>query len=154
MYTNELYHHGIKGMKWGVRRYQNEDGSWTEEGKARYGHWKGPNTARYHRLNKKADRGDRLRAEGKTITSNTGRTAGYLIAGAGYAAMLAMGNKGLANISLNWKDKHLGDINPDTIQIGALAAATAVGIHKARQNSDIRASYRRDRYRKDQRWAG
>lgn len=28
-----LMHHGIKGMKWGVRRYQNEDGTLTEEGK-------------------------------------------------------------------------------------------------------------------------
>lgn len=34
---DELYHHGIKGQKWGVRRYQNEDGSYTEEGKKRYG---------------------------------------------------------------------------------------------------------------------
>lgn len=34
---SELYHHGIKGMKWGVRRYQNEDGSLTAAGKARYG---------------------------------------------------------------------------------------------------------------------
>lgn len=33
---NELYHHGIKGMKWGVRRYQNEDGSLTAAGKKRY----------------------------------------------------------------------------------------------------------------------
>lgn len=33
----ELYHHGILGQKWGVRRYQNEDGSLTEEGKKRYG---------------------------------------------------------------------------------------------------------------------
>ncbi len=33
---NDLYHHGIKGMRWGVRRYQNEDGSLTEDGLARY----------------------------------------------------------------------------------------------------------------------
>lgn len=32
----ELYHHGIKGMKWGRRRYQNEDGSLTAAGKKRY----------------------------------------------------------------------------------------------------------------------
>lgn len=31
----ELYHHGIKGMKWGVRRYQNADGSLTPAGKKR-----------------------------------------------------------------------------------------------------------------------
>ena len=31
-----LVHHGIKGQKWGVRRYQNEDGTLTEAGKARY----------------------------------------------------------------------------------------------------------------------
>lgn len=30
-----LYHHGIKGQKWGVRRYQNQDGSLTEAGKKR-----------------------------------------------------------------------------------------------------------------------
>lgn len=30
-----LYHHGIKGQKWGIRRYQNEDGSLTPEGKKR-----------------------------------------------------------------------------------------------------------------------
>lgn len=30
-----LAHHGVKGQKWGVRRWQNEDGSWTPEGNAR-----------------------------------------------------------------------------------------------------------------------
>lgn len=34
--TKELYHWGIKGMKWGVRRYQNEDGSLKAAGKKRY----------------------------------------------------------------------------------------------------------------------
>lgn len=31
-----LSHHGIKGMRWGVRRFQNKDGSYTAEGKERY----------------------------------------------------------------------------------------------------------------------
>lgn len=33
----ELYHHGIKGQRWGVRRYQNPDGSLTPAGVRRYG---------------------------------------------------------------------------------------------------------------------
>lgn len=32
----ELYHHGVKGMRWGRRRYQNTDGSLTPAGKKRY----------------------------------------------------------------------------------------------------------------------
>ena len=39
MNTNEqiLIHHGIKGMKWGIRRYQNPDGTLTAEGRKKYG---------------------------------------------------------------------------------------------------------------------
>lgn len=33
---NELYHHGVRGMKWGVRRYQNYDGSYTQAGLKRF----------------------------------------------------------------------------------------------------------------------
>lgn len=36
MVKNELAHHGIIGMKWGVRRYQNKDGTLTSAGKKRY----------------------------------------------------------------------------------------------------------------------
>ena len=35
--SDELYHHGIRGQKWGVRHYQNPDGSYTPAGLARYG---------------------------------------------------------------------------------------------------------------------
>lgn len=34
--NGELYHWGLKGMKWGVRRYQNKDGTLTDAGKKRY----------------------------------------------------------------------------------------------------------------------
>lgn len=36
IHNGELYHWGRKGMKWGVRRYQNPDGTLTEAGKKRY----------------------------------------------------------------------------------------------------------------------
>lgn len=36
MDNNSLAHHGVKGMKWGVRRYQNKDGTLTDVGKKRY----------------------------------------------------------------------------------------------------------------------
>ena len=34
---DDLEHHGILGQKWGVRRFQNEDGSYTSAGRKRYG---------------------------------------------------------------------------------------------------------------------
>lgn len=36
VFDETMKHHGVKGMHWGIRRYQNPDGSWKPEGKKRY----------------------------------------------------------------------------------------------------------------------
>ena len=55
VYSGELYHHGVKGQKWGVRRFQNEDGSWTPEGLER----------------RKRSGAEQVRAKAKNILKNT-----------------------------------------------------------------------------------
>ena len=49
-----LIHHGIKGQKWGVRRFENEDGTLTEEGKRRYRTFQGDDRAFEKEYSKKA----------------------------------------------------------------------------------------------------
>ena len=102
----ELYHHGIKGMKWGIRRYQNPDGSLTAEGKKRYGD-DGDGSPRKTREEKKAAKAaakeakknspeaieKRLKREetlekGKEFIRQNGKT---IAMGVGTAAAIALG---------------------------------------------------------------
>lgn len=62
-YSDVLVHHGIKGQKWGVRRYQNENGSLTNAGKKRYSSFA---TKRYARKAQKyKDKADKALSEHK-----------------------------------------------------------------------------------------
>jgi len=55
MNNNSLSHYGIKGQTWGVRRFQNEDGTLTEAGKARYSEYYNKDGKKdYKRLQKDA----------------------------------------------------------------------------------------------------
>lgn len=45
-YDSPIQHHGILGQKWGIRRYQNEDGTLTPEGKARLENYKSQQLAK------------------------------------------------------------------------------------------------------------
>ena len=69
--TNELYHHGVHGQKWGRRRWQNKDGSLTPAGRIHYGYStinqykKNPNYFLLDVHEKAKPRLDSLRAEEK-----------------------------------------------------------------------------------------
>lgn len=90
---NYLKHYGIKGQKWGARRFQNEDGSYTAEGKERYG--RGGNSGRsgaikgFNRSGGVYDKSDgskdmkRLKKDAKKDAEDMARAKAYYGEGAG-----------------------------------------------------------------------
>lgn len=87
-----LMHHGTKGMKWGVRRYQNPDGSLTPEGKKRYGFDK--SKFRSSDNVKEAGRRSALASAKASVKGNVGRSAALTAAGT------ALGVAGVGGISV------------------------------------------------------
>lgn len=67
---NEIYHHGTKGMRWGIRRFQRKDGSLTPAGRKRYGQNSTDKTkAKIDSINKKtAEQLKKIKAEGKAAS--------------------------------------------------------------------------------------
>lgn len=67
IFTNgELYHFGIKGQKWGVRRFQNSDGTFNEAGKKRYfDDGAGDNYKKISKANKMAKQAKQMRVNAK-----------------------------------------------------------------------------------------
>lgn len=132
MENNSLSHWGIKGMKWGRRRYQNSDGSLTPAGKKRYGDDSHEDYRRAHdkkKISQMSDRelrerNNRLQMEkqyadltrkkgtGKKVINTFVSTAGTITAVMGaYATYKTLANKGLDSIG-DWVVKGINLSGP------------------------------------------
>lgn len=78
MEMNALQHYGIKGQKWGVRRYQNADGSLTSDGKKRYGSSDGSRSKTSEADAQKKERVKKIVAGAAVAVTLTAATAVYL----------------------------------------------------------------------------
>lgn len=120
-YCEECYslsHHGIKGMRWGIRRYQNPDGSLTAEGKRRYnlsdekayGEYK----SKEKQIREKADAGAMVGALASLMGSGAAiLPAAAVISGPAILAVPAIGMAGMyASVIISEKigDKKVDDL--------------------------------------------
>lgn len=107
---DDLMHHGIKGQTWGVRRYQNEDGTWTAAGKKRYGDdgSTGGNRGSFGgRANSAANTKNTPEAKARSEKLKTAAKIGAAVAGTALVAYGAYKLNNLATESLKAGDRYL-----------------------------------------------
>lgn len=109
-----LAHHGIKGQKWGIRRFENEDGTLTAEGYERYyGKRFEKESRKQQRLNYKADQDKQVRLAKDHVSKAkknlvTG-LAGAASAAAGYGLIKAHGSDALSVQRISGYDASTGN---------------------------------------------
>lgn len=151
-----LAHYGIIGMKWGVRRYQNPDGTLTEAGKRRYSD-DGEETYGQSKAEAKYDRGRYLKESGRTRT-------GEVVKGVIVSKVIDSVYKKLSNIAIDSITKAVENktLNEGTggkigtavalaLKVGRLAAKGINWGYRARNISDMSYVNRSDRQYRNER---
>ena len=159
-----LMHHGVKGMHWGVRKYQNPDGTLTRKGRIKAAkearktgeNYRGPRNKKYEKLNRQADRGDILRAKGRDIDKvgklNKKIQWGLTLADIGVLLNRA---KGWEGVVLQNAGTPIASISATAIHRGMMALNYGLAYKQYRDQRDVRRSMQREKSkRKDNRWDG
>lgn len=120
--NDELYHHGVEGQKWGVRRYQNKDGSLTPEGRMHYGYKERMVDRIDYEYKRRKGRMSKSDSAELTIR-NEARSSALKLGG---GAMAGMG--GAMSTAAHLTAGALGFLNPVTLTASIALAATGTGI--------------------------
>lgn len=160
-YGQTLYHHGVKGQKWGLRKYQNEDGSLTAAGREHYGYGQARANMQSAKAKYKADQ----KAYSKAFNRATG--AGQYIRGLTkkgkaenerrYAELVKTANKA-SKSEAAYKQAKQEYKNSDEYKArqekikkaavaGAAVAATALAVYGAYKLNEFKKNKEADRYR-------
>lgn len=162
--TNWLSHHGIEGQKWGVRRFQNEDGTLTPEGRERYTHANAYTLSQYKRdkdvygsiaakrINKKMLKGGTVsgtrtkEAERINSTRNAAHTVGE-IGGITGGILGAFGGFALGNVKVS-NNLMLQQLYSSSVTAGSAAIGHAVGKYGGRALTMLGGGYSPRKYRR------